>query len=34
LNAEANASPSANAIATNVPNFNQSRVFTDISAPF
>src|SRR6266545_5724118 len=29
-NAEANARPSANAMATKLPNFNQSRVFTDI----
>ena len=26
--------PSANAIATRVPNFNQSRVFTDIVPPY
>src|SRR5712664_1805301 len=29
-NAEANARPSANAMATRLPNFHQSRVFTDI----
>src|ERR1041385_4888266 len=32
-NAEANATPSANARVTSVPNFNQSRVFTDIRSP-